>query len=396
MKSRKSQRSINIIAFGAQGDGVSGGDRIFIEIARRIQSKASVSLWLTKEGLRMCERMSLDLDGIDLHVFDISRARVFGQIGYYLSTVLLGIYVGLFKSPRGGSPIVYSASEFWMDVFPALIWKIKNKSVWVASWYQTAPNPFKGFSLEGGSRYRLASLPYWFFQKTTKPLVSIYSDFVNVNNKGEVQEFKQHDKRNRVFVMYGAVDVKKALEFQKSRKSKKGFEAVFQGRFHPQKGVVEMIEIWKLVVGKMPNAKLAMVGDGPLMQEVKQKISSLKLKKNIVLMGYLFDGDDKLELFNNSKIVVHPAYFDSGGMASAEAMVFGKPAVGFDLPSYKDYYPSGMVKVSIGDKNAFADACLNLLESKKTYEKYSKEAVEMIKQNWSWDTRVDDFAKFIL
>lgn len=394
MKSRKSEKSINIIAFGAQGEGVSGGDRIFIEIARRIQGSAKVSLWLTKEGLQMCKRMSLDTNNIELNVYDISKARLFGQIGYYLSTVVLGIYVGLFRSPANGS-IVYSASEFWMDVFPAVLWKIKNKSVWVASWYQTAPNPFKGFSLEGGSRYRLAALPYWLFQKTTKPLISRYSDFINVNNQKEVLEFPDHSERKKVFVMYGAVDVKKAMEFQKKNNSKIKYDAVFQGRFHPQKGVVELIEIWKLVVNKIPNAKLAMVGDGPLMEEVKNKISLLKLGKNVTLKGYMFDGVDKLKLFNDSKIVVHPAYFDSGGMASAEAMVFGKPAVGFNLPSYEDYYPKGMIKVKIGDKDAFAESCLNLLKDQNKYSKFSKEAADMIKRNWSWDKRVEDFSRFI-
>ena len=43
-------------------------------------------------------------------------------------------------------------------------------------------------------------------------------------------------------------------------------------------------------------------------------------------------------------MVVHPAIFDSGGMAAAEAMAWGLPGVSFDLPALKTYYPQGMIK----------------------------------------------------
>ena len=57
-------------------------------------------------------------------------------------------------------------------------------------------------------------------------------------------------------------------------KSKK-YDAVFIGRFHPQKGVLELIDIWKRVVNKKPQAKLAMIGDGPLMKKVQLKIKKI-------------------------------------------------------------------------------------------------------------------------
>lgn len=390
----KRNRPFHIFAFGAQGTGVSGGDRIFLELARRLSAHTEVHLWMSAEGQQMTERMSLSPEKIHFHIKDFSFWRRLGPVFYNLRLVVEGLSLGLFgKVPNAG--YVYSASEFWMDSFPALFWKLRQKKLtWVASWYQTAPNPLKGFSLQGSPRHRIASIPYWFFQQTTKPYISRFADYINVNNQSEVSEFPQ--KKSNVFIMYGAVDTEKAAYYSKRfYKLPKKYDAVFQGRFHPQKGVEEMIEIWAQVVAQKPNAKLVMIGDGPLMTSVKEAISSYKLQKSVTLLGYQFDGDKKYQTFIQSAIVVHPAFYDSGGMASAEAMIFGLPCVGFNLPAYKDYYPKGMVKVPLNDKKAFAKAVIKLLDDKNYYKKVAEEAKEMVYKNWSWDNRVSDFWNFI-
>ena len=43
---------------------------------------------------------------------------------------------------------------------------------------------------------------------------------------------------------------------------------------------------------------------------------SVDLAKNIELLGFK-DGSEKYAVFKQSKIIVHPAIFDSGGMAAA-------------------------------------------------------------------------------
>ena len=207
------------------------------------------------------------------------------------------------------------------------------KIKWVATWYQTAPNPFVGYA-EGdrAKKYRLSALLYWLSQLPIKPLISVFADFVLVNNEEEKKQFPKLNSKKRIIVVYGAVDLERITNYKLEFKNlPKVYDAVFQGRFHPQKGAVELIEIWKKVVDKNKNAKLAMIGDGPLMDDIKLQITNYKLEKNIKLFGYVFDGIKKYKIFSQSKIVVHPAFYDSGGMASAEAMAFGLPCIGFNL-----------------------------------------------------------------
>lgn len=388
------QKNIHIFALAAAGLGISGGDRIFIEFARRWSKTSQVEIYVWEEGYQMCQRQGLIVSSIKYRVLMMNPWKYFGFIINYIARIVEGVRVGLTlhlkNSPK---TVVYSASEFWMDSLPAFLLKLKYpKIIWVAAWFQTAPNPLIGFS-EGGrsNRYRLRSLAYFLIQLPIKPLISRFTNFVLVNNDEEKKQFPNLDRQGRVVVVLGAVNTKDIEKWRgKFKNLPKVYEAVFQGRFHPQKGVMELVDIWKLVVEKKRNSKLIMIGDGPLMKSVKLKVKNEKLEKNIILRGYLFDGEEKYQIFSQSRVVVHPAFYDSGGMASLEAMAFGLPAVGFDLKSFKSYYPKGMVKVKIGDIEAFAKCIVELLDDNRERIKLGKEAQDLIDQNWSWDKRAKE------
>lgn len=132
------------------------------------------------------------------------------------------------------------------------------------------------------------------------------------------------------------------------------------------------------------------------MASVKLKVKSEKLEDNVMLTGYLFDGEEKFRIFAQSKLVLHPAIFDSGGMASGEAMAFGLPCIGFNLPSYEYYYPRGMIKIPVKDLDAFAKEILKLLADKKLYQDLSKEALHLINDTWSWQYRARQILKAVL
>jgi glycosyltransferase involved in cell wall biosynthesis len=377
-------------ALASLGDGISGGDRIYIELARRWSKRFPVTLFVWEEGKAMCERQNLTGKYLAMRMVRVGALSRLGFVFTYFYRVILGIKLGLTLSLPQEKTYLYSASEFWMDALPAFFLKLRygKKATWVAAWYQTAPSPFRGFAEgERSARYRFRAFAYWFMQLPIKPLIAKYADKILINNVDERKQFPLRAK-NDLVVLIGAVDIERIHQWQKKNTSlKKKYDAVFQGRFHPQKGVVELLDIWKKVIQKMPNAKLAMIGDGPLMENVKSQIANDTLEKNIELFGYVYDGSKKYTLFSQSELVVHPAFYDSGGMASAEAMAFGLPCVGFDLISYESYYPKGMVKVKTGDVDAFADAILDLHKNEKKRKRIGKEAKNMIEDYWSWDKR---------
>lgn len=391
--------SIHIIALGALGGGLSGGDRIFIEFARRWSEKLPVHIYVWEEGLLMCQRERLAGKYLNIHLVRVGKLSKLGFIFIYFYRIFLGLKLGLTLKLKNGD-FVYSASEFWMDSLPAFILKLRNKKriEWLSAWLQTAPNPIRGFSESKRKRhYRFYAFLYWIIQKSVKPLIANFANFILINNDEEKKQFPLMEKENKLIVVLSAVNleaISKYLKTHKSPKTKK-YLAVFQGRFHFQKGVVELIDIWWLVTQNIPSAKLAMIGNGPLMKKVESKIKELHLENNVEVFGFLHDGDKKFSIFQRSKIVVHPSFYDSGGISPREAMAFGLPCVGFNLKSYASYYQKGMLKVPIGDLNAFSEKIIDLNSNRLLYNSVSKDAGLTISSDFSWEKRAREVLEAI-
>lgn len=381
--------------------GLSGGDRIFIELARGWKEKIELYIIGCEEAITVCKRQGL------AGVFFLKTC---GRLGLKNVFSLSAIFRNFFKKFINGCIFiiknrkfiktcshVYSVSDFYPDSFPAFIAKLLNPQVkWIAGFYLFAPapwahdNPYKGKDVFRGILYWLSQKPiYWIIKK--------YADIVFVTSEPDRVRFitKKRDWP-KVLAIRGGVDISRATRYLNSQEvipvSKRKYDACFQGRFHVQKGVLVLIDIWKIVVESMPNATLAMIGNGPLEAEVVKRLKQYGLQNNICLFGFL-DGEAKFDIFRQSKIVLHPATFDSGGMSAAEAMAWRLPGVSFDLDCLRTYYPRGMVKIPALDYSKFTYEIIRLLSDKEYYEQTANAARDLIVSEWDWHKQAEDIFK---
>lgn len=92
------------------------------------------------------------------------------------------------------------------------------------------------------------------------------------------------------------------------------------GRFDNQKNHTFLLKIFKEIVKKEPNAKLILVGDGHLKENILAEISELKLKDNVILMG---TRSDIPELLSAMDLFLFPSLFEGLGMVLIEAQANG-------------------------------------------------------------------------
>jgi len=387
--------TINIIANAmTRSDSLSGGDRIFIECARRWAERGNiVNIFTTEDGLKVCQRQNL----VNANYFLLPSVRFRGLGIFYL--YIMRTIKACFKFSRISfeDSVVYSSSDFWPDSIPAFVLKRKSKnSEWVACFYLFAPSPFKSSSdirYRGGcAPFSLRNLAYYFSQRIAYWLIRRYADRIVVTNQLDKDIFiKSGISPTVVIPVYGGADIKSISQMASSQDFI--YDGCFVGRLHPQKGPLELIRIWDLVCKVSPGVKLALIGNGPLENGVKNEIKTRGLEGNIDVLGYV-DGDDKYKILKSSRVFLHTPILDTGGMAAAEGMACGLPAVGFDLPGYEFCYPRGMLKAPIGDLEAFAGLVLNLLHDEDLYHQTRKDALEFV-QGWDWDKRAEQILEVL-
>lgn len=387
-----SDLSINIIANGVLGyEGLSGGDAIFIELARYWTKKGiEVNIFTWEDGYQMCQNNKLE--GVNYHLIRARKYQRFGFAFLYLARTLAGIRKvkqviesGEFSNKR---VVVYSASDFYPDSIPGYFFKRYLKGAkWIAPLYLFAPNPFKGFRAsykKGIFIPKLGNLVFYLSQKPIFRLITRFADLIFVTSEPDIEPFVKRGRRaDEVFVVKGGVDFQHIQSILTPKE--KTYNACFVGRFHPQKGVLEMVDIWHEVCKRKPLARLAVIGLGSLEAEMKRKIAGYRLKDNVEFLGVMI-GDDKLEVLQKSKVILHPAIYDSGGMAACAGLACGLPGVCFDLESLRTYYRKGFLRAPTGDIKEFADNIISLLDDQELYNKVSSEAIEEAK-TWDWEER---------
>lgn len=367
---------------------MSGGEKIAMELACRWTGKSEIYLYTSNLGACIWNNYGI----INIRKIEFIKAKE-NLLDYFRRAILGSLKFGRIKLDQHYKNIIYSSSDFWPDSIPAFILKLRNpKAKWIAGFYLFAPKPWQKDSPYKGKRWFIG-LFYWLTQLPIYWLVKRFADMVFVTSKPDVEKFiTKRRNRDKILVIRGGVDTKPSEEYLNSGRTipleKRKYDGCFIGRFHPQKGVLELIDIWKLVCAEKPNAKLAMIGNGPLEKEVKEKIEKLFLKNNIELLGFK-DGEEKYEIFKQSKIILHPAIYDSGGMAAAEGMAWGLPGVSFDLEALKTYYPKGMLKTKCFDFQDFANNIIELLVNKELYNKLSKDSLDLTREEWDWRKRAE-------
>jgi glycosyltransferase involved in cell wall biosynthesis len=379
------------------GEGMSGGSRIYFEFLKNWDSLFSTTFFgsagtkkrLMKEKIKNIDYIVTTKDDSS-NTYSISG--IFKHSFARLKSGMRAVKKNLDVVEQ--SDYIYSVSDFYPDLFPAFYAKLKNKKlIWIAGYYLFAPGPFSKESPYKGKN-RLRGFLYWLMQRPSFFIAKRYADVVFVTSEPDVKRFiTKKRKRDKIVVVQGGVDITESEKYLKSKNNisadKRKYDACFVGRFHYQKGVVGLIEIWEKVCKAKKDAKLAMIGNGSLENEVSQKIKKLGLEKNIDLLGFA-DGEKKFEIFKQSKIMVHPATYDSGGMAAAEGLAWGLPGVSYDLLALKTYYPKGMLKAKQNNQTDFANKILKLLNDQKAYKKQSEEALKLIRDVWDWKKRAQN------
>lgn len=353
--------------------GKSGGDMVFIEIAKRVKDYDKIII-TSLLGKSLCKENGV----CGKYLITTCETKFDNVIWIYIKRTIKAFFL---KLEVKENDILLGTSDFLPDVLPIFWLKLKNKK---ARWIQHV------FHLIPISR----KIPFW-SQKFSLFLIKHFVDCVVVDNGILKKDLSKTGFDNpKIFVNYPGIN----LEYMKTIKieNKSEYDGIFMAQLRPQKGIFDLVRIWKIVCQKRPKAKLGIIGKGQeeILKTLKKEIEIEGLSRNIDLLGYLED-DEAFAIIKASKVFVFPSREEGFGIAPLEAQALGLPVVAWDLPIFREIFKKGMIKIKLDEIKGFADEILELMNNESLYFGTKKEATDNSRQ-YTWDNTAKKEKKLLI
>lgn len=142
---------------------------------------------------------------------------------------------------------------------------------------------------------------------------------------------KEYDNGN-VYLLNNAIDLDKFKYDEEKRKEKRKELNIEDstlvighvGRFVEQKNHRFLIDIFNEVHKQKENSILLLAGQGPLMEEMKEKVKILGIEDSVKFLGQRSDIN---ELYQAMDLLLFPSLYEGLGMVVVEAQISGLPCV---------------------------------------------------------------------
>lgn len=186
--------------------------------------------------------------------------------------------------------------------------------------------------------------------------------------------------RDKICVSGNGVDID---SIEQVKPEKKVYDGIFVGRISRDKGIFDLVQIWRRVTARKPESKLVVVGQGPDLLKLEDLIEDNNMSTNMILTGSCRNAE-LYALLKASKVFLFPSRFEGWGLAVGEALGAGLPVVCYDIPALREVFGEcrSVFFTRVGDVERFAQTIVKIFEEKglAELEAVSKEFAQRF--NW--------------
>ena len=144
-------------------------------------------------------------------------------------------------------------------------------------------------------------------------------------------------------------------------------------RLMPSKGNQYLVEAVPEICARQPKARVYVIGEGELEQELKAQARALSLGNRLVFLGFQRDVAAVLAALD---IVVFPSLWEGTPLTAFEALAAGKPIVATDADGLLDILTDRKDAIIVPKRNAgaLARAVIEMIEQPGLAERLAREA----------------------
>lgn len=199
----------------------------------------------------------------------------------------------------------------------------------------------------------------------------------------------------KVSVIQNGIDFDKIEKIESSSANKQeNISIVFAGRLFPSKGVMHLLEAFKLLKRVSKNVELNIFGNGPLQGRVERFIADSNLGNCVSSLGRI-PHNRLLAEIKKSDIAVFPSIQEAQSMFMLEVMACRKPLIAFDLPFAREIVTNMNTGVlaAPGDIEDLSRKIELLVSDEKLRHRLGQAAYSYVQRNHNWDIQVEKYLK---
>jgi glycosyltransferase involved in cell wall biosynthesis len=167
---------------------------------------------------------------------------------------------------------------------------------------------------------------------------------------------------------------------------------LYVGRLMALKGINYLIEAFYNVKNEMKDPSVVMViaGDGDEFNNLKKITNEYNLIDSIRFIKDLSD-TERNYLYQSSLLFALPSLSEGFPTTVLEAMFYGIPVIGTDIPVMKQNFSDSALLVPQRNSRALADAILSLLSDPGYALELSLKGKDKVTNNFTWDSIVKKY-----
>ncbi len=165
---------------------------------------------------------------------------------------------------------------------------------------------------------------------------------------------------------------------------------VWAGRFVPEKGLEYLIEAAKIIHEKNNEAKLLLIGYGPLKSKLRLMVKSYDLEGFVIISDSL-PRERIASILGKATVFVFPSIKEGLPVSVLEAAASAAPIVASDIPGVNciiDNHKSGLL-VPAKNSRALASAILDLLDNLSLRKELGSNARQAAIDRFGWQNVLD-------
>ena len=174
------------------------------------------------------------------------------------------------------------------------------------------------------------------------------------------------DVINKSIILYNTVNKKDVINKSKEYQVNKNYDLIYLGRLIDIKDPEKLFEIVKRLSYLKQDIKVAVVGDGPLLNRIKHLTKIFCLDNNIDFYGYV---SNPYPILNKSKILIITSKYEGTPMVSLEASALKKPIVSTPIDGMKKIIKNGYNGYLCNTYDDFINKILEILNNYSLYTK---------------------------